>query len=107
MMYTVDYLCHVLYRMSMVTQVKQSRKSNRSPLAQPLRLASWKRELPPAAKRRVARLGAGVTQESIAQAIGVTRQAITQWESGVRDPRGNHLRRYVTILRRLSRQVAS
>ncbi len=106
MMYMVDYLCHALYGIGMVTQGKQSRKSNASPLARALRWARWKRDLPPAAGRRVTRLRAGVTQESIAQAIGVTRQAITQWESGRRDPQGNNLRRYVTNLRRLSRQVA-
>ena len=91
----------------MLTPGKQSRKSHWSPLAHALRWARWKRDLPTVEVRRLARIQSGVTQDAIAQSIGVTRQAVSQWESGVRDPRGNHLRRYVTILRRLSKQVAT
>ena len=91
----------------MLTHGKRARKSDLSPLAHALRWARWKRDLPTVEVRRLARIQSGVTQDAIAQSIGVTRQAVSQWESGVRDPRGNHLRRYVTILRRLSKQVAS
>ncbi len=100
-------MCHALYGVGMLTQAKQSHKNNRSPLARALRSARWKRELPPVEVRRLARIQSGVTQDAIAQSIGVTPQAVSQWESGVRDPQGNHLRRYVTILRRLSKQVAT
>lgn len=57
-----------------------------------------RRDLPPPAERRSLRLQAGVSQTEMANAVGVTKQAVAHWEAGKRMPRGNHLARYVDAL---------
>lgn len=57
-----------------------------------------KRALPPPAARRALRLAAGASIADVADAVGVTRQAISYWELGRRTPRGEALRRYVAVL---------
>jgi DNA-binding transcriptional regulator YiaG len=59
------------------------------------------RDLPAPEERRAIRQAAGLSQGELAQAIGVTRQAISNWESGVRTPQGTFLERYVTAIRTL------
>lgn len=59
------------------------------------------RELPPPSMRRAIRIGAGVTQQDIADERGVTRAAVSRWESGERQPRGDDLIGYVAILKSL------
>ena len=59
------------------------------------------RELPPPSMRRAIRIGAGVTQQDIADEQGVTRAAVSRWESGERQPRGDDLLAYVAILKSL------
>ncbi|WP_405597600.1 helix-turn-helix domain-containing protein [Streptomyces sp. NBC_01410] len=60
-----------------------------------------RRELPAPRERRELRAAAGLTQQELADAIGVTRAAISQWEAGTRTPRGVLLDRYVDAIREL------
>jgi len=59
------------------------------------------RDLPTPEERRAIRRAAGLSQGELAQAIGVTRQAVSNWESGIRTPKGACLERYVTAIRTL------
>lgn len=58
----------------------------------------FRRELPEPNVCRAIRLASGLTQGELAEAIGVTRQAVTQWESGARSPRGRHLDAYAEAI---------
>jgi transcriptional regulator with XRE-family HTH domain len=60
-----------------------------------------KRELPPPAERRAIRISAGVSQEDIAKELGLSRAAISRWETDKRCPQDEHLLAYVKILRTL------
>lgn len=51
------------------------------------------------------RQASGVTQARIAEELGVTRMAVSRWESGQRRPRGRLLVAYVELLSRLQREV--
>lgn len=59
--------------------------------------------LPEPAERRALRVRSGLTQQTIANIVGVSRHAISQWESGARraprDPRA--FRKYVEVLQTL------
>ena len=61
-----------------------------------------RRRLPSPEARRVLRERAGVTQQDVAAAVGVTREAVSQWEAGRRDPRPPRLARYLEVLDRLA-----
>jgi DNA-binding XRE family transcriptional regulator len=55
--------------------------------------------LPPISERRALRESAGLSQARLARAVGVSRNAISQWESGARKvPRGPLLDKYVRAL---------
>lgn len=60
-------------------------------------------DLPPPEERR--RIRGDLTQQELADAIGVTPQAVSHWEAGTRTPRGAVLDRYVEALNAL--RVAS
>jgi transcriptional regulator with XRE-family HTH domain len=45
---------------------------------------------------------AGLSQEAIAGVLGISRPAVTRWESGARTPRGAALVQYVELLNRLA-----
>lgn len=60
-----------------------------------------KRELPPPEERRAIRIAAGVSQEDIAKELGLSRAAISRWETDKRTPQDEHLLGYVKILRTL------
>lgn len=60
-----------------------------------------RRMLPPPEIRRMLREKAGITQEEIAGALGVSRPAISRWESGARTPRGERLLDYIELLDQL------
>ncbi|MDH6141008.1 transcriptional regulator with XRE-family HTH domain [Kitasatospora sp. GP30] len=58
--------------------------------------------LPNPDERRRIREAAGLSRRELADAIGVTRQAVGHWETGARQtPRGQLLDRYVAALRAL------
>lgn len=47
---------------------------------------------------RQVRLSAEVSQVEIARAIGVTHASISNWENGIRKPRGDAAIRYLAVL---------
>lgn len=59
-------------------------------------------DLPSPAQRRALREAAGLSQQELADIVGVTRQAVSHWETGARNiPRGKLLDRYVEALNAL------
>lgn len=60
------------------------------------------RDLPPPGVRRALREAAGLSLADVADAVGVSRQAVGHWEDGTRFPRPEHLEPYVQVLRLLS-----
>ncbi|MFF4356897.1 helix-turn-helix transcriptional regulator [Streptomyces sp. NPDC001604] len=58
-----------------------------------------RQDLPDPAERRAIRKAAGLSQGELAEAIGVTRQAVSHWEGGTRTPTGVLLDRYVSAIR--------
>ncbi len=69
-----------------------------APLSEALAVGRAKRRLPSPAVRHMIRRQAGVTQEDVARLLGVSRPSVTRWESGLRSPRGDVLRRYLDVL---------
>lgn len=65
-----------------------------------------RRDLPDPAQRREIRETAGLSQQELADVIGVTRQAVSHWEAGIRTPRGGVLDRYIDAIRALREQAA-
>lgn len=47
---------------------------------------------------RTARIAAGMTQQQLADALGVAQQSVTRWETGEREPRVSTLRRIAAVL---------
>lgn len=64
--------------------------------------ADKRKALPSAEMRRLIRVNAGVSQQAVADVVGVSRPAITAYEAGTRTPIGEHLDRYIDALRALS-----
>ncbi|WP_327069242.1 helix-turn-helix transcriptional regulator [Kitasatospora sp. NBC_01302] len=62
-------------------------------------------DLPSPGERRRLRKESGLSQQDIAEVVGVNRAAVSQWERGVRTPRGPLLDRYVEALRALKEAV--
>ncbi|WP_327310077.1 helix-turn-helix domain-containing protein (plasmid) [Streptomyces sp. NBC_01298] len=58
--------------------------------------------LPPPQVRVQLRLAAGLTQKDIAEAIGVTRVAVTRWELDQAQPRRPQRNLYIHLLRGLA-----
>lgn len=56
------------------------------------------RRLPPPAIARGIRDAAGVSQQQVADELGVNRVSVARWELGVRVPRGELRLRYVELL---------
>ncbi|MFJ9536635.1 helix-turn-helix transcriptional regulator [Streptomyces sp. NPDC101225] len=57
-----------------------------------------RRSIPAPAERRQIREDAKLTQAEVADAVGVTPQAVALWESGRRTPRGQLFDRYAEAL---------
>jgi DNA-binding transcriptional regulator YiaG len=75
-------------------------------LEEALARAEKLRTMPAPGMRRRIRERAGLTQLDLAAALGVSRPAVSRWEAGQREPRGELGLRYVEILDRLSREAA-
>jgi DNA-binding transcriptional regulator YiaG len=66
--------------------------------------ARARKSLPAPSARRLLREQAGLSQQDVADAIGVTPAAVSYWETGTREPRAAHLPRYLEILQRCARE---
>jgi transcriptional regulator with XRE-family HTH domain len=60
--------------------------------------AAARKFLPEPSTCRAIRQAAGLPLRSIADDLGVTRQAVFQWETGLRRPSGENLTRYLELL---------
>ncbi|MGW3910569.1 helix-turn-helix transcriptional regulator [Streptomyces sp. NPDC005070] len=69
-------------------------------------LSRLRGELPDPEQRRNIRETVGLSQQDIADIVGVSRQAITAWEAGDRYPRKEQLARYVEALTALKAAAA-
>jgi DNA-binding XRE family transcriptional regulator len=58
--------------------------------------------LPPPALRRALRQQAGLSQQELADALGVWRETVARWESGTRGPSGLHFYEYAQFLAQLA-----
>ena len=65
------------------------------------------RRLPPPDTARKIREAAGVTQERLAQELGVHRMTVHRWETGERTPRGLHRALYAQLLEALHGEVTA
>jgi len=64
------------------------------------------RRLPAPAVRSAIRHAAGITQQQLADELGVDRVTVARWELGQRTPRGDLRRRYVDLLEALQDEIA-
>jgi DNA-binding transcriptional regulator YiaG len=60
-----------------------------------------RRALPTPTTRRALRTAAALSQQDLADALGVHRETISRWERGTRTPRGDLLIAYTDLLREL------
>ncbi|MCF3960483.1 helix-turn-helix transcriptional regulator [Streptomyces fuscigenes] len=58
--------------------------------------------LPPHPARGALRRAGGLTQQQVADALGVKRLAVARWESGESEPRAPHREAYAHLLKRLA-----
>lgn len=61
-------------------------------------LVRHRQALPPPPVRRLLRKTAGVSLQAVADHVGVSRQAIFNWETGAAHPTGENLTRYLDAL---------
>lgn len=79
-----------------------------SPVASALMIAlieqvKQARKLPPPAVARAIRATADVTQQQVAEELGINRVTVARWELGERKPRGELRLRYAALLIALER----
>jgi HTH-type transcriptional regulator/antitoxin MqsA len=68
-----------------------------------LHLAQERAELPPPSEMRSLRIRSGLSAAEVARAVGVSRQAVLNWEKGRSRPRPANLSSYLMLIRALSR----
>ena len=66
--------------------------------------AHARQTLPPVEIRRLLRQRLGISQQELADALGVSRAALSRWETGDRAPRGQSRIAYAEALQRLARE---
>ncbi|MFI1652117.1 helix-turn-helix transcriptional regulator [Streptomyces avidinii] len=59
-------------------------------------------DLPPLGARSRLRRAAGLTQQQVADAIGVQYQQVYRWEQGAAEPRGKRRAAYIKLLQALA-----
>ena len=72
-----------------------------------LEQAQFRLRLPPPAARRRLRRAAGLSQDVIARALGVSAVTVCRWERGARTPSRRLTAAYADLLDRLGREVAN
>lgn len=77
------------------------------PLEEALDRARRRKNLPGPVERRLLRMQAGLTQRDVAKCLGTTAAAVSRYESGDRQPHGQILDKYLTVIERLSDEKAS
>jgi DNA-binding transcriptional regulator YiaG len=60
-----------------------------------------RKSLPTPHRRREIRRTVGLSQRTLAEAIGTSRSSLARWEAGAAWPRGAELQHYVRLLERL------
>jgi transcriptional regulator with XRE-family HTH domain len=55
--------------------------------------------------QRALREAAGASLAEVAEAVGVTRQAVSMWELGQRSPRAHYLEAYLEVQRAFRRAI--
>jgi transcriptional regulator with XRE-family HTH domain len=68
-------------------------------------LMNVRRSLPPPERRAQLRKDAGITQDALAEILGVTRSTLTYWESGKRNPSGASLTKYIEALNAMAAEL--
>lgn len=68
--------------------------------------ARRRRSLPPGTLLRTLRRSAGLSQEAVAEALGVTRTSVCRYELGERRPTGDVAQRYARVIDQLAREVS-
>lgn len=63
------------------------------------------RGLPSPALARAIREAAGVSQDRLAEELGVHRVTVARWEAGTRRPQGRRLAAYLSLLDALREEV--
>jgi len=58
-----------------------------------------RRSLPPPARRAAIRAAAGASLTDVANACGVSKQAVALWEAGLTNPSGERLLAYAAVMR--------
>lgn len=71
-----------------------------------VQLANARKRVRDGKTAREIRIRAGVTEENMAQALGVTQSTISRWEGGSRQPRGDAAIRWAHLLTELERVQA-
>jgi len=66
---------------------------------------STHRQLPHPVLRRALRQAAGLSQAGLADHLGVSRAAVSRWETGDRNPQGCNRTAYAAVLRELRELV--
>ena len=63
------------------------------------------RALPSPPMRKAIRKDAGISMARLADALGVSTQAVCHWESGARQPRPANAVAYAELLRALAKEI--
>ncbi len=71
-----------------------------------VRCAKRRKRLPSPDICRAIREQAGLRQSELADALGVSKAAVSRWEGGSRQPQGELRERYVAAIGKLSEAVA-